>query len=132
MSEEEKAILAANEAFYQAFANNDYATMETLWSSGTDIAVIHPGWSPLHGYRAVMDSWHRLLSAPGVTPVLCSESRVYIMGQAAFVICTESFDETELVATNIFIRENDGWKLVHHQSGPRSQNSHAALAESVH
>lgn len=132
MSEEEKAILAANEAFYQAFADNDYATMETLWSSGTDIAVIHPGWSPLHGYRAVMDSWHRLLSAPGATPVLCSEPRVYMMDQAAFVICTESFDETELVATNIFIRESDGWKLVHHQSGPRPQNSHASLAESVH
>ncbi len=132
MSEEEQAILAANEAFYRAFAGNDYAAMETLWSSETDIAVIHPGWSPLHGYRAVMDSWDRLLSAPGSTPIICSEARVYRMEGAAFVICTESFDETELVATNIFVRESDSWKLVHHQSGPKPQNSNTFQAESVH
>lgn len=132
MTEQEKAVLAANEAFYNAFVNSDYDAMEALWSVEYDIAVIHPGWSPLHGYRAVMDSWQRLLTASGTPSIQCSDARVYLMDGSAFVICIENFEAAALVATNVFVSEQGEWKMVHHQSGPMPQDSRATAGESVH
>jgi hypothetical protein len=34
------------------------------------------------------------------------------------VICRELVAGSPLVATNVFVLEDEGWKLVHHQSGP--------------
>src|SRR5215468_8451467 len=61
MSERE-ALLFANEAFYQAFADRDIAAMEAAWASDGPIACIHPGWPPLAGREAVIESWRRILA----------------------------------------------------------------------
>ncbi|WP_276603288.1 nuclear transport factor 2 family protein [Nannocystis pusilla] len=35
-----------------------------------------------------------------------------------YVICAQTIGDTELVATNIFVREDGEWKMVHHHAGP--------------
>lgn len=49
-------VLAANEAFYTAFTNRDYPQLEALWAREHEVAVIHPGWPPLFGRSAVLES----------------------------------------------------------------------------
>ncbi len=44
-----------------------------------------------------------------------------IYGDTAVVICYETFPEALLVATNVFVREDSTWKIVHHQSGGASE-----------
>src|SRR5436189_231886 len=56
------AILFANESFYRAFAARDAAAMEALWATDLPVACIHPGWAPLTGRAAVMQSWRNILS----------------------------------------------------------------------
>jgi hypothetical protein len=34
------------------------------------------------------------------------------------VVCYEVLDGGVLIATNGFVRESDGWRMVHHQAGP--------------
>jgi hypothetical protein len=41
-----------------------------------------------------------------------------VLGESAYVVCGEAVDGAELVATNLFVREDGAWKLVHHQAGP--------------
>jgi hypothetical protein len=41
-----------------------------------------------------------------------------VIGDSAYVVCGESIEGAELVATNVFVREDGTWKLVHHQAGP--------------
>jgi hypothetical protein len=38
------------------------------------------------------------------------------VGEAAFVVCAELIDDAELAATNLFVREDGAWRLVHHQA----------------
>ena len=52
---------------------------------------------------------------PAIYPQAAS---VHLWGDTALVICEESFREGRLVATNIFVREADDWRLLHHQAGP--------------
>ena len=44
MSDENRALLAANEAFYRAFASRDAEAMAGLWARTVPVACIHPGW----------------------------------------------------------------------------------------
>ena len=110
-------VLAANEAFYAAFAARDVAAMESLWAQRTAVACIHPGWQALFGRDAVMESWRDIMSNPNSPPIRCAKPVVHVAGSTALVICAERFPGAELVATNVFVEEDGAWKLVHHQAG---------------
>lgn len=109
-------LILANEAFYTAFASGDADTMERLWSRKSEITCIHPGWPPLDGPDEVLGSWRCILSAE--SPLIgISNATAHIHGSVGYVICREHLEPGNLIATNIFSKEGDEWKLVHHQAG---------------
>lgn len=115
----ESEVLAANRAFYDAFARRDLAAMDALWSRRMPVACIHPGWSPLRGRDQVMASWRAILGGGGAPAIRCSGATAHLVGDgAAYVVCVESVPGARLVATNLFVREDGHWRLVHHQAAP--------------
>ena len=118
---DEEAVLAANEAFYRAFATRDFAAMDAVWASHTPVACIHPGWDALVGRDMVMESWAAILGGAGAPQIRCEAPRVFVLGPSAFVICREVLEQGRLIATNVFAREPAGWRMVHHQAGPGGQ-----------
>jgi ketosteroid isomerase-like protein len=115
---DEATLLFANEAFYEAFAGRDTAAMEALWAKRHPVAVIHPGWHALAGREAVMRSWRGILENPEAPDIACRGARAFVQGEAAFVVCYEVLGDSVLAATNVFVREDGEWRLVHHQAGP--------------
>lgn len=115
---DEQAVLFANEAFYQAFADGDLSAMDDVWSGAVPVVCIHPGWGALHGREQVMESWEAILGNDNRPGVRVRAARAYQDGDSAFVVCYEEIGQGFLVATNVFRREADGWKIVHHQAGP--------------
>ncbi|MFO1154542.1 MAG: nuclear transport factor 2 family protein [Rhodospirillales bacterium] len=111
------AVLFANEAFYAAFANRDYAAMDRLWSRQHPVTCIHPGWQPLIGREAVMQSWQGILAHPSTPQIRCHDATAILQGEVAYVLCYEVLENGHLAATNIFVRESEVWRLVHHQAG---------------
>lgn len=132
MNDQSRNVLNANEAFYQALVSGDYNAMESLWATSREVAVIHPGWPALHGREAVMDSWRRIMIGESTREIFCRNARCYLMDKTAFVICSECFPEGELVATNVFVREDDGWRIVHHQGGPIQMIAEETPGEILH
>ena len=118
------AVLSANLEFYRAFTNRDTAAMERLWAAEAPVVCIHPGWTPLAGRAAVLQSWRDILANPESPHVMCHDDRVFLYGDMAIVLCEEELDTGHLAATNIFAREGDQWRMVHHQSGPIMMRSH--------
>lgn len=125
-------VLAANEAFYTAFATRDVEAMETLWAQRARVACIHPGWQPLHGRDAVLASWRDIMSNPNSPPIRCSDAVAHVLGATAIVICTERFPGAELVATNVFVEEDGAWRLIHHQAGGVARSSGDDDSEMLH
>jgi ketosteroid isomerase-like protein len=115
---EQDAVLAANLEFYRAFTAGDYPAMEKLWARVAPVLCIHPGWPPLLGRDAVMQSWRALLSGSERTQVMCHDDRAFLYGDFATVICEEELPNALLIATNLFAKEDGGWRMVHHQAGP--------------
>jgi ketosteroid isomerase-like protein len=115
---DEIEVLERNRAFYTAFRRRDMATMESIWAQSAKVACIHPGWQAIRGRGEVLASLRAILSQEVVPRIRCEDVSVHLVGDAAFVICEEVLREGRLVATNIFVRENGDWRLLHHQAGP--------------
>jgi ketosteroid isomerase-like protein len=113
----EEEVQAANAAFYHAFATGDFAAMDQLWSGRDGLVCIHPGWPPVRGHDDVMASWQGILADPPSPAIQVLDEEVYVMGEAAMVVCSETIGEIYLVATNLFICEEGAWRLVHHHAG---------------
>lgn len=112
------AVLAANLAFYGAFAARDVEAMERIWAESVPVACIHPGCQPLTDRAAVMQSWVEILNSLDPPQVTCHDETVTFHGGIAVVICEEVLPSTTLVATNIFAWDSGAWRLIHHQASP--------------
>jgi len=113
---DEDQVLAANAAFYRAFAAKDAEAMAAVWARQAPVACIHPGWHLLSGRDAVLASWRGILSGPGAPPIKCADAVAHVLGDSAFVVCLERIPGVELIATNVFVREDGAWKMVHHHA----------------
>lgn len=110
-------VLFANETFYAAFTGRDLETMDRIWSRDAFVSCIHPGWNTLRGRAEVMASWRAILSDPQSPGVVVSHAAARVHGDVAYALCYEHLSGAILAATNIFIREDGWWRLVHHQAG---------------
>jgi ketosteroid isomerase-like protein len=113
----ELAVLAANQAFYEAFAERNAGAMERLWAREHVIACIHPGWAPLHGSEAVIGSWRAILGSPEAPRIEVSDATALVVGDIAFVTCIEHVQGGKLAATNVFALERGEWRVLHHHAG---------------
>jgi len=119
MTSAEREVLEANTAFYAAFARKDAEAMDALWAREAPVACVHPGWEPLLGREAVLDSWRRILLGGGAPPeIRCERASVHVQGDWAWVVCVEVLPGGVLAATNLFVREEGRWRMVHHHASP--------------
>lgn len=120
---DDDAVLAANAAFYQAFAAADFSQMSGIWADD-DVSCIHPGWPVLIGRQMILDSYRRILGNPTLEKIEHRNDAVMITGSEGRVFCIEIVGGMALAATNWFKRIEGAWRMVHHQASPI-----AALAE---
>jgi ketosteroid isomerase-like protein len=118
MTDDTAAVRAANLKFYRAFTTQDLGAMDAIWAQRAPVICAHPGWRALVGREAVMNSWYNILSNPGATDVSCHDDAAFLYGDVAIVVCEEELGGGHFVATNIFVREDREWRMVHHQSNP--------------
>ncbi|CAM9647144.1 unnamed protein product [Phaeothamnion confervicola] len=113
-----QSLLFANEFFYRAFAGRDLKGLAEIWANAPTISCTHPGWNPVIGRIAVLESFRAILQGATPPDVRCLAPKPVVLGDCAYVLCHEALGGRYLVATNIFIREGRLWRLHHHQAGP--------------
>ena len=65
-----------------------------------------------------MASWRGILRHPESPKVRCVGESVIGRPGLAIVVCREILPEGQLMATNTFARQSDGWRMIGHHSGP--------------
>jgi len=112
------AILAANAAYYRAFSTGDVAAMDQIWADD-GVSCVHPGWTPLIGRAAVVDSYRNILTSPNRVRIAHREDTAILTGAEGRVVCIEIVEGTALLAaTNFYRRIGGAWRMVHHQASP--------------
>jgi ketosteroid isomerase-like protein len=117
-------VAEANARFYQAFETLDIREMERVWVHAAHVRCVHPGWPLLSGWDDVRASWETIFTNTGEMRFTLSDVHVTAVGDVAWVTCTENIltqtrgqiGVTAVLATNIFERHPDGWRLVHHHA----------------
>jgi ketosteroid isomerase-like protein len=118
------AVTEANDRFYRAFEALDVGEMERVWAHGEHVRCVHPGWPLLSGWPAVRASWETIFANTAEMRFTLSDVHVTATGDVAWVTCTENIltqargriSVTSVLATNIFERGTDGWRIVHHHA----------------
>jgi hypothetical protein len=138
-----EAVLRANQLLYDAFETGDIDLMGALWLDGPDAATVtcvHPGWSPLHGRDVVLRSWSMIMANTTYIQFVLTDVTARLTDEVAVVTCGENMltDLADLppggeglpaepvaglaggraVATNVFRRTPEGWRLWLHHASP--------------
>jgi ketosteroid isomerase-like protein len=124
MSDAAEAIHEANARFYRAFEELDIEAMDAVWSHGAHVRCVHPGWPLLRGWPAVRESWRSIFAATEEMRFTIADVEVVASDDLASVTCTENIlsevqgriGVTAILATNLFERRGDGWRMVHHHA----------------
>jgi len=114
---DEAEILAANTAYYDAFAAADFAAMSRIWADD-DPTCIHPGWPALVGRPSILESYRQIFSNPHQERIEPRNATVLVTGDEARVLCVEFVAGAALAATNSFRRVDGAWRMIHHQASP--------------
>ncbi len=134
MSNDQQELIEVNQAFYSAFASGNFSDLSEVWAKKYPISVIHPGGGSFNGYEAVMDSWKSILENASVNDIVCINPDVHIIGDCAYILCHERISGVQLIATNVFVREENTWRMVHHHAAPdkNMQKVHSDITKSIH
>lgn len=114
---DEASLIAANAAYYRAFAARDLPAMEKLWADEA-ISCVHPGWPALVGRIAVIGSYRDIFRNSAQEAVAPREECTLIDGADGRVFCVEAVGGGLLLATNWFRFIDARWRLIHHQASP--------------
>ena len=121
---DEPDVADTNARFYRAFEALDPDAMAAVWAHGDHVKCVHPGWPLLTGWEAVRTSWENIFANTQEMRFTISDVRVVVAGDAAWVTCTENIlsevqgrlSVTAILATNVFERHADVWRMVHHHA----------------
>lgn len=119
-------VTKANEAFYDAFESLDVVKMDRVWAQQDYVTCIHPGWTLRSGWPQVRDSWVLIFNNTFSMEFELSDLQIQVAGDVAWVICVENItsrqgetlQETRVLATNLYERMDDEWKMIHHHGSP--------------
>jgi hypothetical protein len=113
----------AEGAFYRAFELCDLHAMQQTWEPSDTVSCIHPGGPLLQGYIDVLQSWGEIFSQSQppeiryrVVARLVEEGLAVHTVEEAIRPNGSSEEPTLLIATNLYRRGTDGWRMVAHHA----------------
>jgi ketosteroid isomerase-like protein len=124
-----REVLGVNAGFYEAYETADLDTMQDLWLDDPGTVCVHPGVPPVRGTGPIGRSWALVMAHTPYIQFFLTDVEVALREDVASVTCTENvltgdersgpdaFGGGKAVATNVFVRTPQGWRLwIHHAS----------------
>ncbi|UBU13271.1 nuclear transport factor 2 family protein [Nonomuraea gerenzanensis] len=132
MSVDTAAIETVNQEFYTAIESADLDKMTEIWAEDTtddQVSCVHPGWTLLTGRQEVLRSWALIMANTTYIQFVLTDVNTTVLGDVAVLTCVEniltageegeaSFAAGKVVASNVYIRTPQGWRLWMHHGSP--------------
>lgn len=114
-------------AFYDALRQGDIERLMACWADEDDIVCVHPGGPRLVGVREIRAAFEALF-ARGAVQVTVSAARkvdalasaVHNVLQAVQLLTPQGPREAYVIATNVYHKTAQGWRMVAHHTSPGS------------
>ncbi|MDE2325594.1 MAG: DUF3225 domain-containing protein [Betaproteobacteria bacterium] len=117
---------AAEAAFYEALQLADVDALMRVWADEDDVICVHPGGPRLVGPAAIRASFEQLFAAGPLRITPERALRTVTLGGAVHNVVERVLGQRDLgeqrfafvLATNVYIKTPDGWRLVLHHASP--------------
>ena len=122
--------------FYEALQRGDIEALMAVWSDDEEIICVHPGGPRIVGAAAIRATFDSIF-ANGPITVHPEKLRAVNTGHCAVHNVLErvdiSTDEGQstawVIATNVYVRTDHGWRLAAHHASPGSPRELQEVAE---
>ncbi len=115
----------AESAFYEALTKADLEAMMAVWADDDEIYCVHPNGTRISGVENVRESWRQVFASGQTLRFQLRESQV-VQGMMLAVhsvyehitVAGETRPRAPMIATNIYLRTERGWRMVAHHASP--------------
>ena len=122
--------------FYEALQRGDIDALMAVWSDDEEIVCVHPGGPRIVGPAAIRATFDSIF-ANGSIPVQAERVRTLSTGHCEVHSVLERVDiptdegvsTAWVIATNVFVRTDQGWRLVVHHASPGSPKEMQEISE---
>ena len=122
--------------FYDALQHADIERLMAVWSDDDEVAIVHPGGPRVVGLGAIRASFEAIFASGPIPVRPDSVRRVESAGCAVLhvlekvdVLSDEGPQTAWVIATNVFIKTAQGWRLVLHHASPGSPRQMPEISE---
>lgn len=111
--------------FYDALREGDLEKLMAVWSDDDEVVCVHPGGPRIVGPRAVRAAFEAMFATGRIHAQPQQVRRVTLLDAAVhnlverIVVRTDEGERTAfVVATNVYHKTAQGWRLVAHHASP--------------
>ena len=112
-------------AFYEALQKGDIELLMACWAEEDDIVCVHPGGPRLVGAAAIRAAFEAMFANGAVRAHPERLRKVESLGAALHnvlervdLVTAEGTQHAWVVATNVYFKTAQGWRLVAHHASP--------------
>ncbi len=124
--------------FYEALASGDIERLMAVWADDDEIVCVHPGGPRVVGPAAIRATFESIF-ANGPIPVRPDKVRrlashataVHSVLERVQVQREQGPQTASVIATNVYLKTAQGWRLVAHHASPGSAGEMQEIVEAT-
>ena len=113
------------QSFYEALHNADIEQLMACWAEEDDIVCVHPGGPRLIGQGAIRATFEGMFATGSVQAhpervrkIVSLASAVHHLVERVEVITPQGAKQAFVLATNVYHKTPQGWRMVAHHASP--------------
>ena len=126
----------AEAQFYEALRDGDLDRVMAVWADDDDVFCVHPGGTRVVGPQAVRAAFEAIFANGNIVVHAEHVRRVQAMGSAVHsvleridVVTADGLRTGWIVATNVYLKTMQGWRMVAHHASPGSVDETLEIGE---
>ena len=127
---------AIENQFYEALQTGDIEKLMGCWADEDDIVCVHPGGPRLIGSASIRAAFEGMFAngtiaarPEHICKVESLTSAMHNVIERVALLTTDGTQEAVVVATNVYQRTAQGWRMVAHHASPGTAPTHAEAHE---
>ena len=128
----------AEAQFYEALRDGDLDRVMAVWADDEDVVCVHPGGARVVGPLAVRAAFESIFTngqiavhAEHVKVVHAMGSSVHSVLERIDVVTVEGPRTGWIVATNVYVKTGQGWRMVAHHASPGAPDELPEITETA-
>jgi len=124
--------------FYEALQRGDIERLMAVWSDDEEISCVHPGGPRVIGAVAIRSAFEAIFANGAVNArpekvrrLVTHSSAVHSVLEHIQIMTPEGPQSAWVVATNVYLKGAQGWRLVAHHASPGSPREVQEIVEAA-